>query len=350
MNKRVYKLINDLYFDHDLREEDLLYLLDNMESEDRDYLLGLAYNTRNSHYGKTVYMRGLIEFTNYCKRECKYCGINTFNKDVKRYRMTKKEILDTCELGYRLGFRTFVFQGGEDPYFTDKRICDIVKAVKKLFPDVAITLSLGERPIESYRAIKLAGADRYLLRHETSNPSLYRWLHPFSSLDSRVGCLCSLKYTGFQTGAGFMVGLPWYTNKDYARDLRFLKDLKPEMIGIGPFIPHSSTSMKDYSPGTLDQTVLMLALIRLLLPKVLLPATTALASIGQMGRKKGLDAGANVIMPNLTPIKYRGDYSLYNNKKSTGSESAESLRLIRQELEAYGYRADMSRGDSKMCD
>nr|WP_308550987.1 [FeFe] hydrogenase H-cluster radical SAM maturase HydE [uncultured Peptostreptococcus sp.] len=350
MKEKIYKLINQLYFEHDLREEDLVYLLDNLEDETRTYLLGLAYDTRNNHYGKAVYMRGLIEFTNYCKRECKYCGINAYNKDAKRYRMSKKDILSTCSIGYKLGFRTFVLQGGEDPYFTDKRICDIVRTVKERFSDVAVTLSLGERSRESYKVMKMAGADRFLLRHETSNPDLYRWLHPFSSLDSRIECLHSLKYTGFQTGAGFMVGLPWYTNRDYARDLRFLKELEPEMIGIGPFIPHSSTSMKDYRPGSLDQTVLMLAILRLLLPKVLLPATTALASVDTRGRKKGLDAGANVIMPNLTPLRYRGDYSLYNNKKSTGSESAEALKMIKQELESYGYMADMSRGDSKMCD
>nr|WP_314276885.1 [FeFe] hydrogenase H-cluster radical SAM maturase HydE [uncultured Peptostreptococcus sp.] len=350
MDKKVYKLINQLYCEHNLGEEDLTYIIKNMNEEIKEYLVELAYKTRNKYYGKFVYLRGLIEYTNFCKRECKYCGINAYNKSAKRYRMNKFEIIDTCRLGYNLGFRTFVLQGGEDPYFTDKRICDIVKSIKKIFPDVAITLSLGEREEKSYRAMKEAGADRFLLRHETANPKLYRWLHPFSNLDSRLKCLNSLKQVGFQTGAGFMVGLPWYTDRDYARDLVFLKELKPEMIGIGPFIPHSSTSMKDYEPGSLDKTIVMLALLRLLLPKVLLPATTALASIGACGRKYGLDAGANVIMPNLTPLDYRGDYSLYNNKKSTGSESAESLNLIKQELESYGYMADMSRGDSKMCD
>ena len=223
MDKKVYKLINQLYCEHNLGEEDLTYIIKNMNEEIKEYLVELAYKTRNKYYGKFVYLRGLIEYTNFCKRECKYCGINAYNKSAKRYRMNKFEIIDTCRLGYNLGFRTFVLQGGEDPYFTDKRICDIVKSIKKIFPDVAITLSLGEREEKSYRAMKEAGADRFLLRHETVNPKLYRWLHPFSNLDSRLKCLNSLKQVGFQTGAGFMVGLPWYTDRDYARDLLFLK-------------------------------------------------------------------------------------------------------------------------------
>lgn len=347
-NKRIVKLINKLYIENDLRDDKLLWLIDNIDDEGKRYLFALSEDTRRIHYGKSVYLRGLIEFTNYCKRECKYCGINVFNKNVKRYRLSKKEILDTCIKGSKLGFKTFVLQGGEDPYFTDEIICDIVTSIKKMIPDCAVTLSVGERSYDSYKTLKTAGVDRFLLRHETANEELYRWLHPYSYLHSRVECLRNLKSLGYQTGAGFMVGLPWYKNEDYVKDLRFLKNLQPEMVGIGPYITHEDTSMKNYKSGDLETTLLMLALIRLLLPKVLLPATTALGSISPDGRRRGIELGANVIMPNLTPVVNRGNYSIYNNKKISGSESAEALQMIKDDINSYGYYCDMGRGDSKM--
>lgn len=347
--KYIVKLIAKLYIENNLDDSELLWLLNNIDKDGKEYLFSLSQDTRNKHYGKSVYMRGLIEFTNYCKRECRYCGINRYNKNITRYRLTKKDIIETCLKGRNMGFNTFVLQGGEDMFFSDKMICDIVSSIKKSISDCAVTLSIGERSYDSYKAFKEAGADRFLLRHETTNEDLYRWLHPFSHLGSRLKCLSNLKKLGFQTGTGFMVGLPWYTNKDYVKDLRFMKNLQPEMVGIGPFIPHHDTNLNYYKAGDIETTVLMLSLIRLLLPKVLLPATTALGTISTEGRKRGLDVGANVIMPNLTPKVYRGDYSLYDNKKSTGSESVEALKMIKRELEDYGYIADMSRGDSKMC-
>ncbi|WP_101773296.1 [FeFe] hydrogenase H-cluster radical SAM maturase HydE [Peptostreptococcus faecalis] len=342
-------LIDKLYNENDLRDEDLLWLLDNMNKKEKEYMFSLSKKTRDKYYGKNVYLRSLIEFTNYCKRECIYCGINAYNKKANRYRLTKEEIVEACKNGKSLGYNTFVLQGGEDPYFTDEKMCEIIKEIKRIDPNCAITLSMGERSYESYKALKDSGADRYLLRHETSNPDYYKWLHPKSVLDTRVECIKNLKKLGFQTGTGIMVGLPGYTNKDYVRDLRFIKTISPEMVGLGPFITHKDTEMREYKSGDIDTTLTILSMVRLLLPKVLLPATTALASIAENGRKAGLDVGSNVIMPNLTPVEYRGDYMLYNSKKSSGSESAQALNMIKNELDSFGYICNMSRGDSKMC-
>ncbi len=350
VNEKILQLIKKLYIKNDLEDEELLYLLDNINEKEKKYLFSLAKKTRDEVYGNRVYLRGLIEFTNYCNKRCVYCGINASNKNVKRYRLTKHEILDSCIKGKKLGFNTFVLQGGEDKFFTDEIICDIVQSIKLKIPDCAVTLSIGEREFESYKAFKKAGVDRYLLRHETTNSDLYTRLHPNSKLQNRMECLKDLKDLGFQTGAGFMVGLPGYETKDYVKDLRFLKNLQPEMVGIGPFIPHADTEMKHCKSGDLKTVILILAMVRLLLPKVLLPATTALSTIDSEGRKKGLNAGANVIMPNLTPGIYREDYSLYNEKMITGSESVEELELIKKQLEDYGYICDMSKGDSKMID
>lgn len=349
-NKKMISLINKLYLENDLSDEELLWLLDNIDEDGREYLFSLSKETRDRYYGRKVYLRGLIEFTNFCRRECRYCGINAYNEKVNRYRLTKEEIVETCERGRDLGFNTFVLQGGEDMFFTDERLIDIITSMKKIAPKSAITLSIGERDYSTYKALKEAGVNRFLLRHETTNKELYRWLHPKSQLDSRIECLKNLKSLGYQAGTGFMVGLPWYTNKDYVRDLRFIKEFVPDMVGIGPFIPHKDTTLRDYKAGTVEKTILMLSLIRLLHPKILLPATTALASIGKDGRYRGLEVGANVIMPNLTPNIHRGDYSLYNNKKSSGSESAEALKMIQDELLSYGYEADLSVGHSKMKD
>lgn len=343
-------IIDKLYKNNDASDEDLIWLIDNIDKEGKKYLFEKSKSLRDKYYGKKVYMRGLIEFTNYCKRECRYCGINVYNKKAVRYRLTKEEILDCCENGKKLGYSTFVLQGGEDPYFKDEIMADIVKTIKSRYKGCAVTLSIGERSFESYKILKEAGVDRFLLRHETVNEELYKWLHPKSELESRINCLENLKKLGYQTGAGFMVGLPWYTTKDYVGDLRFIKNLQAEMVGIGPYITHQDTSMKNYKSGDLETTILMLSLVRMLLPKVLLPATTALGTISKYGRQAGLDVGCNVIMPNLSPKNHRKDYSLYNNKKSSGSESAEALKLIKDEIESYGYECDMGRGDSKMIE
>ena len=343
-------IIEKLYKDNDASDKDLIWLIDNIDKEGKEEIFEKSKALRDKYYGKKVYMRGLIEFTNYCKRECRYCGINAYNKKAIRYRLTKEEILKCCENGRELGYSTFVLQGGEDPYFKDEVMVDIVKAIKERYKGCAVTLSIGERSYESYKTLREAGVDRFLLRHETVNEELYRWLHPKSEFETRKKCLLNLKKLGYQTGAGFMVGLPWYTTKDYVGDLRFIKNLQPEMVGIGPYITHQDTSMKDYKSGDLETTILMLSLVRILLPKVLLPATTALGTISKYGRKAGLDVGCNVIMPNLSPENHRKDYSLYNNKKSSGSESAEALKLIINEIESYGYECDMGRGDSKMIE
>ncbi|MEG0249531.1 MAG: [FeFe] hydrogenase H-cluster radical SAM maturase HydE [Peptostreptococcus sp.] len=344
----VTKLIDILYLENDLCDEDLAYLIDNINEDGKKYLFEHSKKLRDKYYGNKVYLRGLIEFTNYCKRECKYCGINVFNKKANRYRLTKEEIIKSCLLGEKLGYNTFVLQGGEDPHYTDEMYVDIVKSIKSLIPGCAVTLSIGEKSYETYKLLKEAGVDRFLLRHETTNEDLYRWLHPLSEFSTRKKCLEDLKSLGYQTGAGFMVGLPWYRTKDYVKDLRFIKNLEPEMVGIGPYITHKDTQMNHYESGDLDTTILMLALVRMLLPKVLLPATTALGTIDYDGREAGLNVGCNVIMPNLSPEDHRDDYSLYNDKKSSGSESAQALKLIKDQLKDFGYVCDMARGDSKM--
>lgn len=344
------KIVDTLYEENNVGDRDLLWLIENVDEEGKEYLFSKSKKLRDIHYGNKVYLRGLVEFTNYCKRECRYCGINAFNKKAKRYRLTKEEILSSCDTGRKLGYSTFVLQGGEDPYFNDERMTDIVKSIKDKYPECAVTLSIGERSYESYKKLREAGVDRFLLRHETTNTELYRWLHPMSEFESRRKCLENLKKLEYQTGAGFMVGLPWYSAKDYVSDLRFIKNLEPEMVGIGPYITHEDTDMSYYKSGDLETTLLMLSIVRMLLPKVLLPATTALATIEEDGRKRGLDIGCNVIMPNLSPKSHRKDYSLYNNKKSSGSESAEALKMIIDEVKSYGYECDMARGDSKMLE
>ena len=311
-------------------------------------LLKAARSIRDDVYGRKVYFRGLIEISNYCKNNCYYCGIRRDNRQVSRYRLTKEQILHCCQVGHSLGFHTFVLRGGEDPWFTAKRVADVVSAIKKEFPDCAVTLSLGEKEEDEYRAYRDAGADRYLLRHETATPAHYRHLHPAEmSIDHRKQCLWALKRLGFQVGAGVMVGSPGQTAKELAQDLLFLKELEPHMVGIGPFIPHKDTPFRDEPAGSIPQTILMLALTRILLPHVLLPATTALGTLDPMGREKGMDAGANVVMPNLSPTDVRQLYTLYDGKLSTGEEAAEGLKALTQRILAAGYQPDFSRGDYK---
>jgi len=338
--------IDKLYETNSLDRNELKELIEANIYTPEDRLFYAARRTRERYYGRSVYFRGLIEFSNYCKNNCYYCGIRRNNKKIHRYRLTKEEILDCCAKGYELGFRTFVLQGGEDPYYTDEMIVDIIESIREKFPDCAITLSIGERPYDSYRRFWDAGADRYLLRHETANEVHYRKLHPsVMTLKSRKECLYNLKEIGFQVGAGFMVGSPYQTIDNLVEDLLFLKELEPHMVGIGPFIPHKDTIFRDEKGGNVDMTLLMLALIRLLLPKALIPSTTALGTVDPLGREKGFAAGANVVMPNLSPQKFRADYSLYDNKICTGLEAAESVEELKQKIEAIGFIPDMSRGD-----
>lgn len=342
----IKKLIDTLYDTSNLTDEQLLMLLDEIESEeDLQYLFDKAVAKKAIYYTDTVYMRGLIEFTNYCKQNCTYCGIRGLNTNVDRYRLDKETILACCKEGYQLGYRTFVMQGGEDPYYTDERLVDIIKAIKKQHPDCAITLSVGERSRQSYMTLKEAGVDRYLLRHETASKTLYESLHPNMSFENRRNCLYTLKELGYQVGAGFMVGLPNQTNSDLVKDLRFLKTLSPEMIGIGPYIPHDETPLKGSQGGTVEKTLILVALTRLLVPEALLPSTTAMGTLDPKGREKALKAGANVVMPNLSPTNVREKYELYKDKICTGDEAAHCRQCIEGRIKSAGFSVDMGRGD-----
>ena len=297
-------------------------------------------------YGNRVFIRGLIEISNICKNDCLYCGIRRSNKACQRYRLTEEQILACAREGYELGFRTFVMQGGEDGYFSDEVLCRIVRQLKTRFPECAVTLSMGERSRESYEALRLAGADRYLLRHETADKAHYESLHPAAmSFDHRMRCLQDLHDLGYQTGCGFMVGSPGQTAAHLAKDLKFIEIFQPEMCGIGPFIPHKDTPFRDAPPGTLELTTYLLSIVRLIRPNILLPATTALGTIDPMGREKGILAGANVVMPNLSPADAREKYMLYDNKLRSGAEAAQNLNDLRQRMAAIGYEVVTDRGD-----
>lgn len=329
-----------------LTKDELIQLIENRTPELSEYLFEKARKIREFHYGKDVYIRGLIEFTNYCKNNCYYCGIRSGNRKAQRYRLTHAEILECCEEGYQLGFRTFVLQGGEDPYYNDDMMEDIILDIKEHFPDCALTLSMGERSYESYLRFYRAGADRYLLRHETANEEHYGKLHPENlSPKYRKECLYHLKKIGYQVGTGFMVGSPWQTAENLAEDLLFIKELNPQMVGIYPYISHKDTPFKDQKSGSLELTLFMLGLLRLMLPSVLLPATTALGTIDPKGREKGILAGANVVMPNLSPVAVRKKYLLYDNKISTGDEAAECKNGLEQSMKSIGYEVVVARGD-----
>ena len=314
-----------------------------------DLLKKEAVRIQKKYFGNKIYTRGLVEFTNYCRNDCYYCGIRRSNTNAVRYRLTKEEILQCCENGHELGFRTFVLQGGEDPWFNDERMVDIIQTIKKNYPDCAITLSIGEKSKESYRKFREAGADRYLLRHETANEEHYRYLHPENlSLSNRKQCLYDLKELGYQIGAGFMVGAPGQTMENLAEDLVFLKELNPHMVGIGPFIPHHDTKFAKEEAGNVELTLFLLSVIRIMLPKVLLPATTALGTLDPRGREKGFQTGANVVMPNLSPVKNRKQYELYDNKICTGEEAAECRGCLSRRARSVGYEIVKDRGDSPM--
>lgn len=343
-----FDIVDKLYSKHELKNDEYLYLLITDNTKLIEYLHEKAREVQHENFGNGVYKRGLIEFTNYCKNSCYYCGINTGNKKITRYRLTEEEILSSCTAGYELGFKTFVLQGGEDPYFKAEKIEVLIKSIKKEFPDCALTLSFGEHNTETYKQWYDAGADRYLLRHETANSSHYNKLHPDNlSLNNRLNCLKALKEIGYQTGTGFMVGSPYQTDKNIIEDLNFIASFKPKMIGIGPFIPHEDTIFKEVRAGSVEKTLRLISILRLMLPKVLLPATTALGTAKKDGRIEGILAGANVVMPNLTPAKYREHYALYDNKICTGAESAQNNEALKNQIEKIGYKLLNSRGDYK---
>lgn len=343
--KALRALVDKLYESHRLGRAEYISLIEN-RADISDYLFSRSAAVRERCYGRSVYIRGLIEFTSYCRNDCLYCGIRRSNRSAERYRLTKEQILGCCEAGRSLGFRTFVLQGGEDPYYSDEMICDIVRSIKERYPDCAVTLSIGEKSAESYRRYFESGADRYLLRHETASPEHYAKLHPHElSALNRQECLFTLKRIGFQTGAGFMVGSPYQTAECLAEDMLFLERLQPEMVGIGPFVPHHATPFADMPQGTAELTLFMLGLVRLALPTVLLPATTALGTIHPQGRELALKVGANVVMPNLSPADVRKKYLLYDNKICTGDESAQCRKCLEGRVRAAGFEIVESRGD-----
>lgn len=337
-------LVDKLKNDRNLSDSEYLRLI--TEDMDEQYLYCAADEIRQNYYGKKVFLRGLIEISNYCKNDCLYCGIRKSNKNAKRYRLSKEDIYACCDNGYKLGFRTFVMQGGEDAYYSDDVMCEIISEIKQRYPECAVTLSLGERSYDSYKRMFDAGADRYLLRHETAENEHYGKLHPDSmSLNSRKECLFNLKKIGYQTGSGFMVGSPFQKPENLVKDIRFLQELQPDMIGIGPFIKHKDTPFAEYESGTCELTLRMLSILRLTFPKVLLPSTTALGTIHPQGRELGLKAGANVVMPNLSPVKSRKLYDLYDNKICTGEEAAECRKCLGRRVANAGYEIVSERGD-----
>ena len=343
----IQSVIKKLVSGGELSRDEIVCLLENRNKDIQVFLAEKASETARQYYGNKVFVRGLIEFTNYCKNDCYYCGIRCSNKNAQRYRLSREEILDCASRGYDLGFRTIVLQGGEDAHYSDSLMVEIISSIKKAHPDCAVTLSIGEKSYESYKAFYDAGADRYLLRHETADHGHYAKLHPpVLSAGKRQQCLYDLKKIGFQTGAGFMVGSPYQTTGNIADDLLFLKKLDPEMIGIGPFIPHKDTPFADMKAGETDLVLFLLSVIRLMLPDVLLPATTALGTVDPRGREMGILAGANVVMPNLSPLGVRKKYDLYDNKICTGEEAAECLECLKNRIKNIGYEIVTGRGDN----
>ena len=323
-------------------------LISDYTKEDYEYSSSIAREIAKEKFSNKLYLRGIVEFSNICKNDCLYCGIRRSNNNVHRYRLTKDEILECCNLGYELGYRTFVFQGGEDAYFTDEILCDIIKTVKEKFSDCAITMSVGERSLESYKKMYNAGADRYLLRHETADCSHYQKLHPENMrLETRLQCLKNLKEIGFQTGCGMMIGSPYQTAKELSCDMKFISEFKPHMIGMGPFISHKDTPFKNEENGSVYLTLFLLSLCRIMLPNVLLPATTALGTLDKEGQKKGVLSGCNVVMPNLSPNSVRKKYMLYDNKIGSDFDAFQSLEFLKHQVEEIGYEIVNIRGDYK---
>lgn len=340
------ELIDKLEINSILKREEFYQLLSQYTKTDMEYAGERARAVANTYFGNKIYSRGLIEFTNYCKNDCYYCGIRCGNSNINRYRLSKEEIVKCCEHGYELGFRTFVMQGGEDGSYEDALLVDIIKEIKESYPDCALTLSIGERSTTSYQLLKNAGVDRYLLRHETANEAHYQKLHPQAlSLANRKRCLWDLKQMGYQVGTGFMVGSPYQTVDCIVEDLLFIKELSPQMVGIGPFLPHHDTPFGRYQEGSMELTLFLISLLRLMIPNGLIPATTALGTIHPEGREKGVLAGANVVMPNLSPITVRKSYELYDNKICTGEEAAECRVCLNNRMKKIGYEIVSERGD-----
>lgn len=347
MTEKAKKLIDFLSENHFLTEEEYLFLIKNLNEETAEYLRHKADKVRREIYGNKIFIRGLIEISNICKNDCYYCGIRSSNKNCERYKLSKDDILSCCETGYNLGFRTFVLQGGEGVFSVDF-ICDTVKKIKEKYPDCAVTLSLGEYQKNDFSKMKDAGADRYLLRHETICKNHYEKLHPQNmSYENRIRCLKDLKNLKFQVGCGFLVGSPFQTKEIIAKEFKFIEEFSPEMCGIGPFIPQKDTPFKNENSGTAEETAYYLSIIRLIKPNILLPATTALGTIKQCGRELGILSGANVLMPNLSPEKERSKYALYDNKLSTGVESAEQIEVLKEQIKNIGYEIICDRGDIK---
>lgn len=346
MSTAIKDIIDNTFTTNSIEREKLLYLIENITENGLTYLEEQANILRDKYYDDRVYLRGLIEISNHCKQACKYCGINTTNKNVNRYRLTEEEILATMDEGYRLGYRTFVVQGGEDDYYTDEILTSVIKKAKTKYDDIAITLSLGERGNESFKKLYDAGADRYLLRHETASKRLYEHLHPNNmSFEGRQQALFDLKEIGYQVGCGFMVNTPTQTNEDFVEDFMFVQKLQPSMCGIGPFLSHSATVFKNEEDGTLNHVRFAVALTRLLIPYALLPATTAVATLDNKGREKILKSAANVVMPNLTPTINRPDYEIYENKICLGDEAAQCRVCIEKRINSFGFIVDMQKGD-----
>ena len=346
MNNETKLLIEKLNTTSSLDTDEYEYLIDNRDEEAAALLRDYAVKKRQEIYGNKVFIRGLIEISNICKNDCYYCGIRKSNTNCQRYRLTKEEILECCNDGYKLGFRTFVLQGGEDGYFTDDVLCDLISTIRGKHPDCAITLSLGERTKESYQKLFDSGANRYLLRHETADSAHYSKLHPEElTLQNRMECLNNLKKIGFQTGCGFMVESPYQKTEHLAQDLKFIEIFSPQMCGVGPFIPHKDTIFNDCDAGNVDLCCYLLSIIRLIKPNILLPATTALSSVKKDGRQRGILSGANVVMPNLSPLSVRKKYELYDGKVATDEESAQSLKLLKKSMQDIGYEVVVDRGD-----
>ncbi len=340
------QLIDKLEESSNLAKEEWIDLMRGRNEETAQYLFERARYWQRKYFQNKIYTRGLIEFTNYCKNDCYYCGIRRSNGRADRYRLTKDQILECCHSGYELGFRTFVLQGGEDGWFTQEKILEIIQAIKKDYSDCALTLSLGERSRQSYEELFYAGADRYLLRHETADEEHYRDLHPPElSAEHRKQCLWDLKEIGYQTGTGFMVGSPGQKLEHLVEDMLFIRRLEPQMVGIGPFVPHHDTPFAQEAQGTVELTLFMIGLLRVMMPDLLIPATTALGTIDPMGREKGILAGANVVMPNLSPTSVRKKYELYDNKICTGDEAAECRNCLKQRMKSIGYELAVDRGD-----
>lgn len=349
MNKQLFLLTQKLKTEKKLSEEEYAFLLTNRTEEAAELLKEYAVEVRKAIYGKKVFIRGLIEISNICKNDCLYCGIRKSNAGCQRYRLTPEEILACCKEGYKLGFRTFVLQGGEDGYYTDEVLSRLIGTIKNNYSDCAVTLSLGERSRDSYQKLFDAGADRYLLRHETADAGHYGMLHPQDlSYENRMRCLRDLKDIGYQTGCGFMVGSPYQTVEHLAKDLKFIEEFQPDMCGIGPFIPAKNTPFEGEKAGTLDLTCYLLSIIRMIKPNILLPSTTALGTIDPYGREKGILAGANVVMPNLSPTSVRKKYMLYDDKVSDGAESAQSKQTLIEKMNSIGYEIVTDRGDIKI--